>query len=181
MKNLMRLLLLSKLKKLFPQSFRQLIVFRILHSFSFLLILLFLFSFHLHNAFLVFFKIIILQPIQWFCVKFLKIISFFVLITKVWPFIEKFNLLVHEIISQLVLNEELVFKSSHLILTQILLEFWLETLHLSFELRLLQLSLFLSLQLPLLLDLLLQFSSVSVLVIQSHNNEDNNNGTQTKD
>ena len=106
--------------------------------------------------------------------------SFLVLFANVWSFIEKLDLLVHEIISQLVLNQELILQPWYLIRIQILFELWLETLHLSFELRLLQLNLFLPLQLPLLLDFLLQFSSVSVLVIQSHNSEDNDKDTQTK-
>ena len=106
--------------------------------------------------------------------------SFLVLFANVWSFIEKLDLLVHEILSHLVLNQELILQPWYLIRIQILFELWLETLHLSFELRLLQLNLFLPLQLPLLLDFLLQFSSVSVLVIQSHNSEDNDKDTQTK-
>jgi len=106
--------------------------------------------------------------------------SFLVLFANVWSFIEKLDLLVHEILSHLVLNQELILQPWYLIRIQILFELWLETLHLSFELRLLQLNLFLPLQLPFLLDFFLQFSSVSVLVIQSHNSEDNDKDTQTK-
>lgn len=98
----------------------------------------------------------------------LKIINFFLLVAHVGPSIQEGDFPVHEILFELVFDEELVVETGDLVLAEVLSELELEILHLLFEFRLVFLQEQLFLQLALLLDLPLQLRAVPIFIVKPY-------------
>lgn len=74
------------------------------------------------KVFALFLNVVFFEPVQGFSLKFLVVEHFFFLFCYIWPFIQELNFILHQILSDLILVQELVLKPLLLFLFQFLLD-----------------------------------------------------------